>query len=63
MPAPFPSAPLDAATRAEVERRYNVTTHADTRLRYQIVLLAHQGHTVSQIHDRPTGRTTKCRRN
>jgi transposase len=49
MPAPFPSAPLDAATHAEAERRYNVTTNADTRLRYQIVLLAHQGHTVSQI--------------
>ena len=49
MPAPFPIAPLDAATRAEAERRYNVTTNADTRLRYQIVLLAHQGHTVSQI--------------
>jgi transposase len=49
MPAPLLIAPLDAATRTAVERRYNATTDADTRLRYQIVLLAHQGHTVSQI--------------
>ena len=49
MPAPCTITPLDAATRAEAERRYNITTNADTRLRYQIVLLAHQGHTVSQI--------------
>ena len=49
MPAALTIAPLAAATRAEAERRYNATTHADTRLRYQIVLLADQGHTVSQI--------------
>jgi transposase len=49
MPAAFTLAPLDAATLTEAERRYNTTTDADTRLRYQIVLLAHQGHTVSQI--------------
>jgi transposase len=49
MPAPFTIAPLDAATLTEVERRYNGTTDADTRLRYQIVLLAHQQYTVSQI--------------
>lgn len=49
MPAAFTLAPLDPATLAEAERRYNATADADTRLRYQIVLLAQQGHTVSQI--------------
>jgi transposase len=49
MPAALTIAPLDAATRADAERRYNATTHADPRLRDQIVLLAHQGHTVAQI--------------
>ena len=49
MPAALTIAPLDATTREEAERRYNATTDADTRLRYQIVLLAAQGHTVSQI--------------
>jgi transposase len=49
MPASFTLAPLDAATLAEAERRYNATADAETRLRYQIVLLAQQGHTVSQI--------------
>jgi len=49
MPTAFTLAPLDAATVAEAERRYNATADADTRLRYQIVLLAQQGHSVSQI--------------
>ena len=40
MPAAITIAPLDAETRAEVERRYNTTTDADTRLRYHIILLA-----------------------
>jgi transposase len=49
MPTAFTLAPLDAPTVAEAERRYNATADADTRLRYQIVLLAQQGHSVSQI--------------
>ncbi len=49
MPAAFTLAPLDAPTLAEAEHRYHATTNAETRLRYQIVLLAHQGHTVAQI--------------
>jgi transposase len=49
MPAPLTIAPLAADTLAEAECRYNATTDADTRLRYQIVLLAHQGYTVRQI--------------
>jgi transposase len=49
MPTALTFPPLDAPTRADAERRYNATTDADTRLRYQIVLLADQGHTVTQI--------------
>src|SRR5438874_4164574 len=41
--------PLDAETRAEVERRYNTTTDADTRLRYHIILLAAREYTAPHI--------------
>jgi len=34
MPAALIIPPLDADTRAEVERRYNLTADADTRLPY-----------------------------
>lgn len=49
MPAALTIAPLDAETHADVERRYNTTTDADTRLRYHIILLAAQGYTAPQI--------------
>lgn len=49
MPAALTIPPLDAETRAEVERRYNTTTDADTRLRYHIILLAAQGYTAPRI--------------
>ena len=49
MRPPHLLAPLDAETLADARRRYDQTTDADTRLRYQIVLLAHQGHSVPQI--------------
>lgn len=49
MPAALTIGPLDAETRAEVERRYNTTTDANTRLRYHVILLAAQGYTAPQI--------------
>jgi transposase len=49
MPAALTLPQLDAETRVELERRYNTTTDADTRLRYHIILLAIQGYTAPQI--------------
>jgi transposase len=49
MPTPIIVSPLDAATLQELTRRFNQTANAETRLRYQMVLLAHQGYAVSQI--------------
>jgi transposase len=49
MPAASTSAPLDAETRAEAERRYNTTTAANTRLRYHIIVLAAQGDTAPHL--------------
>jgi transposase len=40
---------LDPPAQAELERRYRTTRDAETRTRYQMVLLAAQGHTASQI--------------
>jgi transposase len=40
---------LDPAGRAELERRYQTTRDAETRTRYQMVLLAAQGHTAAQV--------------
>jgi transposase len=42
-------APLDAAIYEELVRRYNQAADAETRLRYQIILLAHQGQMNYQI--------------
>ena len=42
-------APLSAAQRAEVEAAYNATDDAETRLRYQMVLLADRGKTAPEI--------------
>jgi putative transposase len=49
MRPPHLLAPLDAQTLADARRRYDQTHDANTRLRYQIVLLAHQGYSVPQI--------------
>jgi transposase len=40
---------LDAAAHAELERRYQATHDAETRTRYQMVLLAAQGQTAAQV--------------
>src|SRR4029453_18929948 len=40
---------LDQAAMAELEARYRTTRDAETRTRYQMVLLAAQGHTPPQI--------------
>jgi transposase len=49
MPQPLRVPPLDAPTLQELSRRFNQTPHPETRLRYQMVLLAQQGYSVSQI--------------
>ncbi len=48
MPAPI-RLELDAAARAEVARRFDVTDDAETRTRYQMVLLAADGRTAPEI--------------
>ena len=42
-------APLSADRQAELEAAYNATADAETRLRYQMVLLAHRGAAVPAI--------------
>jgi transposase len=41
--------PLDEATAAELRRRFETTGDPATRLRYQVVWLAHRGQRVPQI--------------
>jgi transposase len=41
--------PLDKPALGELTRRFNTATKAESRLRYQMVLLSQQGHSVSQI--------------
>jgi transposase len=41
--------PLGSERLAEVEAAFNATADAETRLRYQMVLLAHQGKTAPEI--------------
>jgi Winged helix-turn helix len=48
MPPPL-RVPLNLAEQAELEHRYRTTRDAETRTRYQMVLLAAQGHTPPQI--------------
>src|SRR6266511_1930822 len=48
MPPPL-RVSLDLAEQAELEYRYRTTRDAETRTRYQMVLLAAQGHTLPQI--------------
>lgn len=49
MPPPTIQVTLDPDAQAELERRYRTTRDAATRTRYQMVLLAAQGHTPPQI--------------
>jgi transposase len=49
MPLPLLRVTLDQAAQAELERRYHTTRDAETRTRYQMVLLNAQGHAASQI--------------
>jgi hypothetical protein len=49
MPPPTLQVSLDPDAQAELERRYHTTGDAETRTRYQMVLLNAQGHTPPQI--------------
>jgi Homeodomain-like domain len=49
MPPPTLQVTLDPDAQAELERRYHTTRDAETRTRYQMVLLNTQGHTPPQI--------------
>ena len=49
MPAPYRMAPLGSGQLAELEAAFNATSDAETRLRYQMVLLAHRGETAPAI--------------
>jgi transposase len=49
MPPPTLQVTLDPDALAELERRYHTTRDAETRTRYQMVLLNAQGHTPPQI--------------
>ncbi len=49
MTAPITLPELDAATLAELRQRYEETSNAESRTRYQMVLLAQQEYKVPQI--------------
>lgn len=49
MPPPPLRVPLDPAAQAELDRRYHTARDAETRTRYQMVLLNAQGHTPAQV--------------
>ena len=49
MTAPLTLPPLDAATVAELHRRYEEAPKAESRTRYQMILLAQQDYRVPQI--------------
>ena len=49
MTAPLSLPELDAATLAELRQRYEETSNAESRTRYQMVLLAQQEYKVPQI--------------
>jgi transposase len=48
MPPPL-RVPLDPAEQVELEQRYHATRDAETRTRYQTVLLNAQGHAATQV--------------
>jgi transposase len=49
MPRPLTIAPLDEATAAALRRRFDAAPDPETRLRYQMVWLAHRGRRVPEI--------------
>ena len=49
MVRPLTRPPLDEATAADLRRRFDETADPETRLRYQMVWLAHLGQRVPQI--------------
>src|SRR6266487_3548786 len=49
MTAPITLAPLEKPTLDELRRRYKETTDAETRTRYQMLLLSLRGQTSSEI--------------
>src|SRR5260221_8458669 len=49
MTAPITLAPLDEQTLAELRHRYDDTSDAETRTRYQMLLLSAAGQTSTQI--------------
>ncbi len=49
MPAPFLLPPLDADAVAALRERFETSLDPETRLRYQMVLLAHQGRAPREV--------------
>lgn len=49
MPKRLTIPPLDEGTLTELRARYDATDDAELRLRYQMLLLAHQGRSVADI--------------
>ena len=49
MPAPIALFPLDVQLQVNLHQRYQETTDAETRTRYQMIVLAQQGYRVPQI--------------
>lgn len=49
MPAPITLPPLDEQLQSELHQRYEEATDAETRTRYQMIVLAQAGHTAPHI--------------
>ncbi|HEY6410806.1 MAG TPA: helix-turn-helix domain-containing protein, partial [Ktedonobacteraceae bacterium] len=49
MPAPITLLPLDEQLQAELQQRYEQARDAETRTRYQMIVLAQLGHTAPRI--------------
>ncbi|MBO0796592.1 MAG: helix-turn-helix domain-containing protein [Ktedonobacteraceae bacterium] len=49
MPAPIALSPFDVQLQTNLHQRYQETTDAETRTRYQMIVLAQQGYRVPQI--------------
>ncbi len=55
MSAPITLPPLDAQVLAELRQRYDETSEAETRTRYQMILLAQRGYTALRLHTSCSG--------
>jgi transposase len=51
MPAPITLPPLDKQQQADLQQHYEEATDAETRTRYQMLVLAELGHTAPHIAD------------